>query len=160
MNGLFAAVALATGALAQVPTQAPTAPASFGDSNAPIWKTSYAEAYHAGKNGRRPVLVVIDKPADPAYRIDQASFVRTDVGSAERALLASYELCHIDASTEYGRKIANSFKATEFPYLAITDRQVEVLLVEHTGRMSQDRWMTTLAKYRAGRRAEPVVCFT
>jgi hypothetical protein len=146
MNGLFAAVAVASGVLAQ--------------GEAPQWKTSYAEAYHAGKNARRPVLVVIDKPAEAAYRIEQASLARGEVGPDERALLAGYELCHIDAGTEYGRKIATSFGATQFPYVAITDRKVEVLLAEHTGRMSQDQWLATLAKHRTGERAEPVVCFT
>lgn len=147
MNGLFAAVAVATSVLAQ--------------GAAPEWKSSYAEAYHAGKNARRPVLVVIDKPAEAAYRIDQASFTRGEVAADERALLANYELCHIDAGTEYGQKIAKRFGATQFPYVAITDRGVDVLLVEHTGRMSQDQWMATLAKYRTGQRAaEPAVCFT
>ncbi|MEX2188241.1 MAG: hypothetical protein WD875_15650 [Pirellulales bacterium] len=146
MNGLFAALALATGVLAQGAT--------------PEWKASYAEAYHAGRNGRRPVLVVIDKPAEAAYRVDQASFARGEVNADERALLANYELCHVDASTEYGQKIAKSFGATQFPYVAITDRRVDVLLVERTGRMSQDQWMATLAKYSTGERAEPVVCFT
>lgn len=146
MNGLFAALALATGVLAQGAT--------------PEWKSSYAEAYRAGKNARRPVLVVIDKPAEAAYRVDQASFARDEMSDRESALLANYELCHIDASTEYGQKIAKSFGATQFPYVAITDRRVEILLVQHTGRMSQEQWMATLAAHRTGQRAEPAVCFT
>jgi hypothetical protein len=146
MNGMIAALAVATGMLSQAP--------------APAWKSTYAEAYHAGKAARRPVLVVIDKPGDAAYRIDQVSLVRTDIGADEAALLASYELCHIDAGTPYGQDVAKRFGATQFPYVAITDKRVEFLLTQHTGRMSQQQWLATLAKYRTGEEPAPVVCFT
>jgi hypothetical protein len=146
MNGLFAAVALAAGVLAQ--------------DVAPNWRSDYGEAYHAGRNANRPVLVVIEKPADPAYPVNQASFVRAEVGRDEAALLANYELCRIDASTEYGQKIAKSFGATQFPYVAITDRKVEVLLTQHVGGMSREQWLTTLTTYRTGAKPEPVLCFT
>ena len=66
----------------------------------------------------------------------------------------------MDAGTEHGQKIAASFKATQFPYVAITDRKVEVLLAERTGRIGEDEWLVLLAKHRSGERAEPEVCFT
>ncbi|RIK76683.1 MAG: hypothetical protein DCC68_18765 [Planctomycetota bacterium] len=146
MNGLFAAVALAAGVLAQ--------------EAGPQWKSSYADAYHASRNARRPLLVVIEKPGDRHYPVGQASFARAEVSPQEAALLANYELCRIDANTENGQKVATAFGATQFPYVAITDKNVEVLLVQHAGAMSQDEWLATLATHRTGARPEPVVCFT
>lgn len=146
MNGLFAAVTLAAGALAQ--------------DAGPQWKSSYADAYHASRTARRPLLVVIEKPAQQNYPVGQAAFARSEVSAQEAALLASYELCRIDANTENGEKVAQAFGATQFPYVAITDRNLEVLLVQHAGGMSQDQWLATLAAHRTGVRPEPVVCFT
>jgi hypothetical protein len=148
MNGLFAAVALVSGVLAQDAT--------------PAWKTNYAEAYHASRAAGRPMVVVIEKPADPAYPVNQASFLSARVAADEAALLANYELCRIDASTEYGQKIAKSFGAAQFPYVAITDKKVEVLLAQHTGGMTRQQWVAMLANHRTGEapKPEPVICFT
>jgi hypothetical protein len=162
MNGLFAAAALVAGVLGQDASR-PAAPTSQAvDSKTPAWNSSYADAYHAGRAARRPVLVVIEKPADANYPVNQASFAQTRVSPEEFALLANYELCHVDATTEAGQKIAKSFGATQFPYVAITDKNVEVLLVQHTGAMSRQQWLATLANHRTGTKPqpEPEICFT
>jgi hypothetical protein len=127
----------------------------------PEWKASYAAAYQAGRETRRPVLVVIDKPAEPAYRVESVSGRFDAPTERDAALLAGYEMCHIDASTDYGQKVAESFGVKQFPYVAITDRRVEVLLFEKAGHMSQAEWAATLAKHRSGEVEQPaVICTT
>jgi hypothetical protein len=119
-------------------------------------KSSYADAYHAMRNARRPVLIVIEGQTPPV--VDRASFVRPS--RQTNRVTRPVELCRIDATTEYGQKIAKSFGAAQFPYVAITDKNVEVLLVQHVGGMSREQWLSTLAANRTGVRPEPVVCFT
>jgi hypothetical protein len=139
MNGLFAAVALTSTLLAQ--------------GAAPQWKSTYGEAYHAGKKAQRPVLIVIDKPAATSA-VKPVAYVNKEVSAEEAALLAKYELCHVDATTEAGQDIAKRFGATKFPYVAITDSKVEVLRLQHTGEMSQPQWVATLAKYSTAEKVE------
>jgi hypothetical protein len=125
------------------------------------WHATYASAYRAGKAAGRPVLVVLDDPAQAGARIDQVSHRTALPSAAEAALLANYELCHVDVATEYGKAVARSFGAYQFPYVAITDRKVQVLLTEHSGRFADDEWLATLAKYRRGEQeAPPVICTT
>jgi hypothetical protein len=150
MNGMFAAVALASTLLAQV---------AFAADAAPQWNSKYGEAYYAGKKAQRPVLIVIDKPADAAA-IKPVAYVNKDVSAEEAALLANFELCHVDASTEYGQDVAKRFGATKFPYVAITDSKVEVLRVQHTGEMSQPQWVATLAKYSKAEKVENTTNFS
>jgi hypothetical protein len=162
MNGLFAAAALVAGVLGQDASR-PAAPTSkTPTAQTPAWNSSYADAYHAGRAARRPILVVIEKPGDANYPVNQASYAQTRVSPEEFALLANYELCHIDATTEAGQKVAKSFGATQFPYIAITDKNVEVLLVQHAGAMSRQQWLATLANHRTGAKPqpEPEICFT
>jgi hypothetical protein len=152
MNGTLAVWTVAAGLLGQAP-------------DAPRWHTDYGAALAATKLSHRPLLVVIDDPSVPERRIEQVS-IRDDATSAD--LMAAYELCHIDATTRYGRQVAESFKARDLPYTAIIDRTGSVILHQQTGRISTQSWVATLATYRHGEyrtseRAETVrsgrICF-
>lgn len=147
MNGMFTALALAATLLAQ---------AAIAGAASPEWNSKYGAAYSAGKKAQRPVLIVIDKPA---AAVKPVAYVNKEVTAEEAALLANFELCHVDASTEYGQDVAKRFGAPSFPYVAITDSKVEFLRLQHTGEMPQQQWIATLAKYSKAEKVEHTMNF-
>ncbi len=75
------------------------------------WQADYGKALAATKNDQRPLLVVLDNPADPAATFD-AKLLAAEGEQAD--LLKSYRLCRVDVSTEYGQKVAEAFGAKQF----------------------------------------------
>jgi hypothetical protein len=142
MNGFLASLAVAASMLGQAAEKQP--------SSKPQWEGDYGRALQVARESGRPLLIVLDKPADPGRRVEQVRFAPDD---AQQDQLRGYTLCHVDVSTPYGEKIAKAFKATEFPYTAITDRTVSVLIYENSGRFTADDWAATLASHRRGLRS-------
>ena len=55
-------------------------------------------------------------------------------------------------STAYGKKVADAFKAKEFPFAAIIDKTGSVVLCKKAGKVSDEEWQETLATYQTGER--------
>ena len=135
------------------------------------WSPDYAKAFGSAKASQRPLLVVLEKPQEPSAQVKQASFTTDDTMNA---LLGPYELCRVDVSSPYGRKVAAAFGATRFPFTAITDRSCTVLVYKKTGRFTTQEWVAMLVAYQRGDRPamtpgtmtpgmmfpEAVTCFT
>jgi hypothetical protein len=149
MNGIFASLMMAAAVSGAAPEQ--------------TWHDDYAVALREARAAQRPLLIVLEHPEQTSQRVGPANY---RAASSDRDLLANYELCRIDVSTEYGKSIAAVFKATEFPYTAITDRPVKLLIYRRSGRLSGEEWTATLAAYRFGEVAPPEpqprprICFT
>ncbi len=123
-------------------------------SSEPVqWQADYGKALAATRADDRPLLVVLDVPNNPKTAAEDDQ-LKTDGDQAE--LLASYQLCHIDASTEYGQKVAKVFHADKFPFTAIIDKSGSVVLHKKQGQLTDTEWNKTLATYKAGERSQPV----
>jgi hypothetical protein len=55
-------------------------------------------------------------------------------------------------TTEYGKRVAEAFRAEEFPFAAIIDKTGSVVLHKTAGKMSDEKWQTTLTTYKTGER--------
>lgn len=147
MKSFLASVALAATMLTQL--------ASAAD-----WNSDYGDALNKAKAAQKPLLIVIDEPSNPKGRVEQVNF--TD-DTTQTELLAFYHLCHVDASTPYGQKLAKAFGAKSFPYTAITDKTSKVIIFEKSGSFETQEWVATLIKHHQGERAaKPTgkICFT
>lgn len=121
----------------------------------------YGKALAESREDGQPLVVVLDVPSDPAQSLDP-SLLSADSGAFP---LASYDLCHVDVSTEYGKEVAEVFHATSFPHVAIIDRTGSVILTRLSGKVSEGSWRETLARHEKGLRrgaathtvAKPVV---
>ncbi len=111
------------------------------------WQADYGKALAATRTDDRPLLVVLDVPSDPKS---------IQVADEQSNLLSAYQLCHIDASTEYGQKVAKVFHAEKFPFTAIIDKTGSVVLHKKQGQLSDSEWNETLAAYQSGERSQPV----
>jgi hypothetical protein len=128
------------------------------------WKSDYGDALRDARQAERPLLIVLDRPREPVSRVDQVNLV-ADATQAE--LLKPYQLCHVDVTTDYGRRIAKAFGASRFPYTAITDKTASVIIFESHDKFDAQSWVTTLASHRRGERPEAEegpfrrgICFT
>lgn len=111
------------------------------------WQADYGKALAATRNDQRPLLVVLDNPADEKAAFD-GKLLAAEGEQAE--LLKSYRLCRVDVSTEYGKKVAQAFGATQFPHTAIIDKTGSTVLFKKPGQIAGDEWQATLAKYEKG----------
>lgn len=112
----------------------------------PEWHTDYGKALSQTRTDDRPLLMVIDNPADETARI------APELLNSDQAVeaLAPYDLCHIDATTQYGKKVAEAFKTDQFPYVAFVDKSGSVILHSRSGELAGDQWNALLAKYKNG----------
>jgi len=113
------------------------------------WQADYGKALAATRTDHRPLLVVLDNPTVPQAHLDDALL---KAEGEQGKLLTSYRLCRIDATTEYGQKVAKAFGATQLPHTAIIDRTGSVVLFKQPGQIAATEWNATLAKYQEGNR--------
>lgn len=116
------------------------------------WIADYGVAFRAAREQRKPLLVVLERPTEARFRIEQVS---ASAGNEDSALLRPYTLCRIDVTTKHGKKMAELFRVNEFPQIAITDNQVDQVIFRRQGKISDLDWATMLVSYRKGTR--PVI---
>ncbi len=130
------------------------AASSFAVTPAKVkWQADYGKALAATRSDQRPLLVVLDNPADPQAALD-GKLLAADGEQAE--LLKSYRLCRVDVSTEYGQKVAEAFGATQFPHTAIIDKTGSTVLFKKPGQIAGDEWQSTLTKFEKGVKPQTV----
>ena len=115
-----------------------------GSTNETVWQADYGKALEATRGDDRPLLVVLEDP--------KAEKTDDNTEQADAELLHSYQLCRIDASTEYGKRVAKVFKATTFPFRAIIDKTGSIILYKKGGELNEKEWETTLVRYKKGDR--------
>jgi hypothetical protein len=116
------------------------------------WKADYGDALAETRSGDKPLLVVLDQPKDEKLSVKPALLSEGSTKAEDAERLEGYNLCHVDASTEYGQKVAKAFKAKRFPHLAIIDRSGKVVIFKKSGQISETEWENTLASHRDGKR--------
>ena len=139
MINFVATATLAIGLLAAAP-------------KAPQWETSYGKALEETRAGQDPLLVVLDKPNSKEARIEPALLSENKATSDNAKLLKPYRLCHVDATTEYGQKVAKAFHAKEFPHVAIIDKTGSMVIFKKTGQIDSAEWQKILTKNKSGER--------
>ncbi|MCA9238971.1 MAG: hypothetical protein KDA37_02175 [Planctomycetales bacterium] len=120
-------------------------------AQAPQWESDYGKALKQARSSDRPMLVVLDKPG----REVDAKLMSDPNASA----LKKYDLCHVDVSSKYGKEVAKVFHATSFPFIAVADKEAEVLLHTHSGQISESTWNSTLVKYQTGEKPQRHVAY-
>jgi hypothetical protein len=119
---------------------------------APQWENSYGKALEETRAGQDPLLVVLDKPESDDARLEPSLLSEDNANGDTSKLLSPYRLCHVDVSTDYGKKIAKAFKAKDFPHVAIIDKTGSVVIFKKSGQIDQDEWKEILASHKSGER--------
>lgn len=125
------------------------------------WLNDYGQALKATKESQRPLLIVIDQ--QPRWLAHVEPAIQSGQPLAP-SLLEKYTLCHVDATTRYGRAVARAFRTSTFPTTVIIDKTGSVQLVNRTGRLSAAALKSMLIAHQNGQRpaaaAQPFVCRT
>ncbi len=136
MCSVLISVALSANLLAAMPANA-------------SWSDNYGYSLKMSVAVNRPLLIVLDKPEEEKQRVKP---VRFTLDPTEARLLGPYELCHVDVTSPYGKRLAKAFGAKKFPYTAIVDKRGEAIIYQKSGRFRSDEWASVLLTYRDGNR--------
>jgi hypothetical protein len=118
----------------------------------PQWETSYGKALEATRAADEPLLVVLDKPNSKEARL-APELVSDELDGKDIALLRPYQLCHIDVTTKYGRKVAKAFQAKSFPHIAIIDKSGSTVIFHKSGKIRAEEWQRILSRHKSGERS-------
>jgi len=117
-----------------------------------VWSGNYGDSLAATKKNDKPLLITLDKPQVAAERMEPDQLAADGFAGD---LLANYELCHIDVTTDYGKRVAEAFKVEQFPYTVLINRDGSRILRRIPGKFNDNQWRQTLTTYKNGTR--PVV---
>lgn len=118
-------------------------------SQQPQWESSYGKALEATRAADAPLLVVLDKPNTDDARLSPE--LLSDSGAASDAeLLKPYQLCHIDVTTSYGKKVAKAFRAKTFPHVSIIDKTGSTVIFTKSGDIEKPEWKRILSRHKSG----------
>lgn len=125
------------------------------------WLNDYGAALKATKQSQRPLLIVIDQQPKWLAHVEPVSDAGQPVAAS---LLQKYTLCHVDATTAYGKAVAQAFRTATFPTTVIIDKTGSVQLVRKTGRLRADALASMLTAHQLGKRPvaapQPIACRT
>lgn len=153
---ILAMLAAASPTLADRPNSIETQPNALKRLK---WTNDYGLALAVCKATEKPLLVVLEEPETPAFKILPTTLITKE---SNDKMLGAYTLCRVDVTTKYGQSVAKCFKATQFPYTAIIDKRGSHILFKKAGKFDTKQWVTTLVEFKTGERkvvAEDF-CFT
>jgi hypothetical protein len=116
------------------------------------WQADYGKALAETRAGDQPLLVVLDEPKTDEARVEPALLGEGEANTPDAELLHHYHLCHVDASTPYGKKVAGVFAAKRLPHMAIIDKSGSVILYSKSGKIARGEWRTALKDHQDGAR--------
>jgi hypothetical protein len=115
------------------------------------WETSYGKALQASRAADEPLLVVLEDPNSKEARLSPELI--NGKGESSDGALKPYQLCHVDVTTKYGKKVAKAFHAKSFPHVAIIDKTGSTVIFRKTGKIQADEWQRILARHKSGDRS-------
>lgn len=116
------------------------------------WESSYGKALEATRAADAPLLVVLDKPNSKDARLSPDLLNTKQAKGSDAALLKPYRLCHVDVTTDYGKKVAKAFEAKTFPQVSIIDKTGEKVIFSKAGEIQPDEWRRILIRHKSGDR--------
>lgn len=107
------------------------------------WNQNYGKSKQIAQATKRPMLLVLEDSTKKNQRIDESTLT-----TKERTILSKdkFELCRVDVTTDYGKRVAKAFGAKVFPYTVVTDDVSKRIVFRKPGQMSNKDWTLALAK--------------
>ena len=110
------------------------------------WLTNYSDALKLARTQARPLLLVISQ--EDLLPASGDEVISDQAAQPSHDLLDAYVLCRIDASSGYGKRVAEAYRVTEFPHSVIIDKTTTRILYSKAGQATDDAWKATLTKYQ------------
>jgi len=113
------------------------------------WESSYGKALEATRAADEPLLVVLDKPQSEDARL-APELLNASTSEGDMALLKPYQLCHVDVTSAYGKKVAKAFHAKTFPHVSIIDKSGKTVIFSKSGKIQPTEWQQILTRHKSG----------
>lgn len=106
------------------------------------WNTNYGDALAAARCAQRPLIVVLEEPTAESGRLKALADARI------QPVLKHYEVCRVDITSDYGRKVAEVYGAHSVPYSVITDKNCRQIVYRGEGNFTSEYWLSTLETHK------------
>lgn len=118
------------------------------------WNRDYGAALQSARQQQKPLLVLIERRGNeqPAAATRPVS---RQADAQIQQLLDRYELCYVDADSNYGRQVAQGFRARTFPFVAVVDKHSRRQLWRAAAPNSSEGWAALLTRYQTGEAPAP-----
>mgnify|MGYP001551038955 CR=1 FL=1 len=132
---------------------------STGEQTSSIrWNTHYGQAKRLAEAAKRPLLVVIEKSSRAEEQIDESLLAAALDQKAEVPQdREKFQLVRVDATTDYGKRVAQAFGVKNFPYTAVTDDDTKKIVYRKSGKMSSADWTLAFAKNASSKSLQPTI---
>lgn len=105
------------------------------------WNDNYGEVKRIAAQKKMPVVVVLEDPSKPSTSFSEKEL---EADPEQVKLLRKFQLCRIDVTSNYGKNVAKSFKATRFPYTIMLDKSASYITLRRSEKMTPNQWATSL----------------
>jgi hypothetical protein len=119
--------------------------AVFGAAlDTPVWLTDYRSAQRVGKEGGRPLAVVMGLGEAGWEQLSKAGKLDEEVN---RVLARNYVCLYIDMSQESGKELASKFEISQDLALVLSDRTGDLQAFRHEGELASPDLAQYLKRY-------------
>lgn len=111
---------------------------------------SYTLAWHAAADVNKPMLVILNPPAD---EVSANSAISVDVLNEDPEIgriLEDYIVAEIDTSTEHGKVVHELFGSEALPRVVVIDDDQEWQVYRTSEHLEHDEMLDVLERYRTG----------
>ena len=113
---------------------------------------SYTIAYKAAADVKRPMLVVLNPPADEVSTQKSISVDDLRQDTEIDTLLENYVVAEIDTGTEHGKKVHALFGSKPLPRVVVIDSDQKLQIFRTSDRLDDAEIKDVLEKYQDGKR--------
>ena len=111
---------------------------------------SYTKAYHAAAEVKRPLLVVLNPPAEQVAAGNAVSIDRLREDEEIEKLLENYVVAEIDTGTEHGKKVHELFGNKPLPRVVVIDNDQKLQIYRTSDHLALDKFRDVLETYQDG----------
>jgi len=111
---------------------------------------SYTKAYHAAADVKRPMLVILNPPAEQVAADNAISIGKLREDAEINKLLDSYVVAEIDTGTEHGKKVHELFGSKPLPRLVVIDNTQKLQIYRSSDHLEPNKIKEVLEAYQDG----------
>lgn len=112
----------------------------------PDWKDDYRLALQRGQLEKKPLAIFINSGKNGWGETATEKELSRDV---QKLLAQKYVCLYVDASTESGKSLAQSFEASRLPTVVLSDRNRAYQVHRHSGKMDNVQLAQVLQRHVA-----------
>jgi hypothetical protein len=117
---------------------------------------SYTKAYHEATDGKRPLLVILNPPADQVAADNAISVEKLREDAEIDKLLEHYVVAEIDTGTEHGKKVHELFGSKPLPRVVVIDSTKKTQVYRTSEHLETSKIKDVLETYQDGSAASTV----